>query len=57
VRSSTVLSLLIMALCFVSVPVIAATVGGWYAYWGTLLLSVVWSAAILWLKISHWEDE
>ncbi|MBC7113758.1 MAG: hypothetical protein H5T34_07105 [Candidatus Methanomethyliales bacterium] len=56
-RSYTLLGLLIMALCFVLVPVIAATVGGWYAYWGTLLLSMVWSAAILWLKISHWEDE
>lgn len=56
-RSNTILGILIMTLCFVSVPVIAATVGGWYAYWGTLLLSMVWSAVILWLKISHWEDE
>ncbi|MGC8936721.1 MAG: hypothetical protein ACP5KV_05085 [Candidatus Methanomethylicaceae archaeon] len=51
------LGLLIMALCFISVPVMAVTIGGWYAYWGTLLLSVVWSGVLLWLKISHWEDE
>ncbi|MDH5810928.1 MAG: hypothetical protein QXO54_01430 [Candidatus Methanomethylicaceae archaeon] len=56
-RSDIILGILIMALCFISVPIIAATVGGWYAYWGTLLLSMVWSAVILWLKISHWENE
>ncbi len=56
-RPNTILGLIIMVLCFVSVPLIAATVGGWYAYWGTVLLSMVWSAVILWLKLSHWEDE
>ncbi|MEM4644141.1 MAG: hypothetical protein QW748_02035 [Candidatus Methanomethylicaceae archaeon] len=56
-KSDIILGILIMALCFISVPIIAATVGGWYAYWGTLLLSMVWSAVILWLKISHWENE
>ncbi|MEM3883039.1 MAG: hypothetical protein QXO23_06615 [Candidatus Methanomethyliaceae archaeon] len=56
-RSDIILGILIMALCFISVPIIAATVGGWYAYWGTLLLSMVWSAVILWLKISRWENE
>lgn len=56
-KPDILLGLLIMALCFVSVPIIAATIGGWYAYWGTLLLSILWSGVILWLKISHWEDE
>lgn len=56
-KPDTILGIVALALCFISVPLIAATIGGWYAYWGTLLLSVVWSAVILWLKIKYWEDE
>jgi hypothetical protein len=52
------LALLALALCFLSVPILAATVGGWYAYWGAILLSAVWTLILLWLKISKfWEGE
>ena len=41
---------------FAAVPVMAATVGGWYAYWGTMVLSAVWAGIMLWLKLTrYWE--
>ncbi|GEM_PF-695009 len=51
-------SIVALAVCFILVPVVSATVGGWYAYWGALLLSVVWAAILLWLKLTkYWDEE
>jgi hypothetical protein len=51
------LSLLVLAICFVSVPILAATVGGWYAYWGPILLGTVWALVLLWLRVTKfWEE-
>ncbi|MEM1537418.1 MAG: hypothetical protein QXK12_01030 [Candidatus Nezhaarchaeales archaeon] len=50
-------ALLIMAICFILVPIIASTVGGWYAYWGAVALSVIWAIIITWLRTSrYWEE-
>ncbi|MEN3016825.1 MAG: hypothetical protein ABC585_03585 [Candidatus Methanosuratincola petrocarbonis] len=47
-----------LALCFVAVPLIAATIGGWYAYWGAILLSCAWAAVLLWLRVTEfWEGD
>lgn len=52
------LSILVMALCFISVPILAATVGGWIAYWGPILVSMVWALVLLWLRTTlFWEEE
>ncbi len=52
------ITLAVMAICFISVPLLAATVGGWYAYWGAMILSAVWAVVLLWLKTSrYWEEE
>jgi hypothetical protein len=51
------LAILVMALCFISVPILAATVGGWYAYWGPILLSMIWALVLLWLRTTlFWEE-
>jgi hypothetical protein len=51
------LAILVMALCFISVPILAATVGGWYAYWGPILLSMIWALVLLWLRTTQfWEE-
>jgi hypothetical protein len=48
--------LLALAACFIAVPVLAAAVGGWYAYWGTMAISAVWAGIMLWLKLTrYWE--
>ncbi len=50
--------LLALAACFIGVPALAASVGGWYAYWGAMALSVVWAAIMLWLKLTrYWEAD
>ena len=55
---SLVLSLVALAICFAAVPIMAATVGGWYAYWGGMLISVVWAGILLWLKLTkYWEGD
>ena len=41
------LSIIALAICFIIVPVTAATVGGWYAYWGTMLISAVWAVFVM----------
>lgn len=51
-------TLMVMAICFITVPLLASTVGGWYAYWGAMLASVIWAVALLWLKTTkYWEEE
>ena len=58
ISPALVFSLIALAICFVMVPVLAAFVGTWYAYWGAMLLSVVWAAILLWLKLTkYWEDD
>jgi hypothetical protein len=53
-----IVTLIIMAICFITVPLLAATVGGWYAYWGAMLMSAIWAVTLLWLKTTkYWEDE
>ncbi len=53
-----IVTLIIMAICFVTVPLLAATVGGWYAYWGAMLMSAIWAVTLLWLKTTkYWEEE
>ncbi len=50
--------ILMLAACFAAVPVISATLGGWYAYWGAVVLSTVWAAIMLWLKVTrYWESD
>jgi hypothetical protein len=53
-----VATLAVMAVCFISVPLLAATLGGWYAYWGAMVMSVIWAVALLWLKTTkYWEED
>ena len=50
------LSIVALAICFIMVPVTAATVGGWYDYWGAKLISAVWAVILVWLKLTkYWE--
>ena len=51
------ISVVALAVCFMLVPVIAVMLGGWYAYWGALLLSVVWALILLWLKLTKFWRE
>lgn len=56
-RADVTFAILIMAICFILVPVLAYTVGGWYAYWGAVMLSVIWAIVITWLRTSkYWEE-
>jgi len=51
-------TLIVMAVCFISVPIMAATLGGWYAYWGAMIVSAIWAVALLWLKTTkYWEED
>ncbi|MCQ5376673.1 MAG: hypothetical protein NO516_01335 [Candidatus Methanomethylicia archaeon] len=53
-----ILSVVALTLCFISVPLLAAYVGGWIAYWGALAMSVIWAAILLWLKLTKmWEGD
>jgi hypothetical protein len=53
-----VTTLIVMAICFISVPLLAATLGGWYAYWGAMIISSIWAVALLWLKTTkYWEED
>lgn len=48
----------VLALCFAAVPLLAATIGSWYAYWGAVLLSGAWAAVLLWLRTTEfWEGD
>lgn len=48
--------IILLSLCFVSAPIIAATIGGWAAYWGIFIVSVIWCILLLILRIKHWEE-
>lgn len=53
-----VLGITILCLSFVSVPIVAATVGGWYAYFYQILISCVWAATLLLLRVKDfWEED
>ncbi|MDI9643810.1 MAG: hypothetical protein QFX35_01175 [Candidatus Verstraetearchaeota archaeon] len=53
-----VLGLAILGVSFVSVLLVAATVGGWVAYFYQLAVSCVWAAALLWLRVKDfWEED
>ncbi len=57
-NAKVILSIFALALCFAAVPLLAATLGGWYAYWGAVLLSGAWAAVLLWLRTAEfWEGE
>lgn len=57
-RGKVLAGLAILALCFAAVPLTAATVGGWYAYWGAVLYSSAWAAVLLWLRVTEfWEED
>ena len=50
--------LAIMALCIILVPVIAYLIGGWYAYWGHVLLAVVFAVLVVFVKTRYyWEED
>jgi hypothetical protein len=50
--------LAIMVLCIVLVPVIAYSLGGWYAYWGQALLAIVFGVLAVFIKTRYyWEEE
>lgn len=52
------LGILVLCLSFISVPLVAASVGGWLAYFYQILVSCVWAAALLWLRVKDfWEEE
>lgn len=58
VSAALIVCLVALAACFVSVPVMAATLGGWYAYWGAMVVSAVWAGVLLWLKLTkYWEED
>jgi hypothetical protein len=51
-------TLIVMIICFATVPLLAATLGGWYAYWGAMVMSTIWAITLLWLKTTrYWEEE
>lgn len=57
-KVGVILGIIALAVCFAAVPLLAANLGGWYAYWGAMLVSVVWAAILYWLKVTHyWEGE
>ena len=50
--------LLITALCFILIPVIAYFLGGWYAYWGHALLAIVFAVLAVFIKTRYyWEED
>jgi len=50
--------LVIMSLCIILVPVIAYIVGGWYAYWGHVLLAVIFAVLAIFIKTRYyWEED
>jgi hypothetical protein len=58
IPASLILCLVALAICFISVPILAAIIGGWYAYWGIMAISAVWALILLWLKLTkYWEGE
>lgn len=57
-NAKVILGMAALALCFLAVPLMAATLGGWYAYWGAVLLSGAWAAVLLWLRTTEfWEGD
>lgn len=52
-----VLALILLSLCFISVPIIASTIGGWMAYWGIFIISVIWCIILLILRLKYWEEK
>ncbi|MEJ5292186.1 MAG: hypothetical protein WHS82_01185 [Candidatus Methanosuratincola sp.] len=55
-NGKVLLGIVVLALCFASVPIVAYTLGGWYAYWGAALLSAAWATVLLWLRTTEfWE--
>ena len=52
-----IIYIILLSLCFISVPIITATIGGWYAYWGALIISIIWTIILLILRIKYWEGE
>ena len=58
ITTTVILSLIVLAVCFILVPVMAATLGGWYAYWGAMIISAIWAVVLLWLRLTkYWEEE
>ncbi len=57
ITAATLLGIIALAACFLAVPLLAATVGGWYAYWGAMVLSAIWAAILLWLKLTKYWGE
>lgn len=50
--------LLIIALCFILIPVIAYFLGGWYAYWGRALLAIIFTILAVFIKTRfYWEED
>lgn len=50
--------LAIMILCIILVPVIAYLIGGWYAYWGHVLLAIIFAVLAVFIKTQHyWEED
>ena len=48
----------LMALCVILVPLIAYSVGGWYAYWGQALLAIIFGILAVLLRTRYyWEEE
>jgi len=50
--------LAIMILCIILVPVIAYLIGGWYAYWGHVLLAIIFAVLAVFIKTQYyWEED
>jgi len=50
--------LVIMALCFILVPVVTYLTGGWYAYWSHALLAIIFAVIAVFIKTHYyWEEE
>lgn len=50
--------LVMMAFCFVLVPIIAYLFGGWYAYWGHAVLAVAFAFLAVFIKTQYyWEED
>lgn len=50
--------LAVMALCFISVPIIAYLFGGWFAYWGHALLAIVFGIIAVLIRTKYyWEED
>ena len=53
---NAIIILILLSLCFISVPIIAANIGGWASYFGIFIVCVIWCILLLILRIEKWGE-